>query len=53
MLTTVPFSGFYESLHDSQIDDCLERMFADDRGDAEVGGSVTRRAEPLREVAFR
>lgn len=32
MLTTIPFSGFYESLHDSQIDDCVEGMFQDDSG---------------------
>lgn len=32
MLTTVPFSGFYESLHDGAIDDCLQQMFADDHG---------------------
>jgi hypothetical protein len=26
-LTTVPFSGFYSSLHDSELDICLERLF--------------------------
>lgn len=29
MLTTIPFSGFYESLHDQELDYTLERMFAD------------------------
>ena len=42
MLTTVPFSGFYESLHDNQIDDCLEQMFTDDRGDAVYPGLLQR-----------
>jgi hypothetical protein len=28
-LSTVPFSGFYESLHDSKIDDCIQQMFSD------------------------
>jgi hypothetical protein len=32
MLTTVPFAGFYESLHDSNINHCLELMFDDDHG---------------------
>ena len=29
MLTTVPFSGFYNSLHDAQLDQALEQMFSD------------------------
>lgn len=29
MLTVVPFSGFYYSLHDSEIDVTIERMFSD------------------------
>lgn len=34
-LTTVPFSGFYCSLHDSELDHALERMFDHDgSGDA-------------------
>ena len=31
-LTTIPFSGFYESLHDSALDDALNDIFSDDRG---------------------
>lgn len=31
-LTTIPFSGFYESLHDSALDDALNDIFRDDRG---------------------
>lgn len=31
-LTTIPFSGFYESLHDSALDDALKDIFRDDRG---------------------
>lgn len=30
--TTIPFSGFYESAHDSQLDRALEQMFPDDEG---------------------
>ena len=33
MLTTIPFSGFYYSLHDSALDSALESIFLDDRGD--------------------
>lgn len=29
MLTTVPFLGFYGTLHDSEIDQTIERMFSD------------------------
>mgnify|MGYP001343439304 CR=1 FL=1 len=29
MLTTVPFSGFYNSLHDSEIDWTISQMFSD------------------------
>lgn len=32
MLTTIPFSGFYYSLHDSAIDSALESVFSDDSG---------------------
>lgn len=32
MLTTIPFCGFYESIHDSELDVTLERMF-DNRDD--------------------
>lgn len=28
MLTTVPFSGFYNSLHDAQLNQALEQMFS-------------------------
>lgn len=31
-LTIIPFSGFYESLHDSALDDALKDIFRDDRG---------------------
>lgn len=30
---SIPFSGFYESAHDGQLDSTLEQMFSDDRGD--------------------
>jgi hypothetical protein len=32
MLTTIPFSGFYESMHDHAIDDVLEQMVSDSSG---------------------
>lgn len=34
MLTTIPFSGFYYSLHDSALDSALESVFSDDNGNA-------------------
>lgn len=33
MLTTIPFSGFYESLHDSALDDAIKDVFRSDNGD--------------------
>ena len=32
LLTTIPFSGFYESLHDSAIDNAIKQEFSDDNG---------------------
>ncbi|MBU0564894.1 MAG: hypothetical protein KJ890_15500 [Gammaproteobacteria bacterium] len=32
MLTTLPFSGFYQSFHDADLDDALQQMFTDDHG---------------------
>ena len=32
MLATIPFSGFYESLHSSAIDDSINQEFSDDYG---------------------
>lgn len=33
MITTIPFSGFYNTLHDSLLDDELRGLFTDDQGD--------------------
>ncbi len=33
----IPFSGFYESLHASAIDNAIEQLFSDDSGDANTG----------------
>src|SRR5574343_543281 len=33
----IPFSGFYESLHDSEIDETINRMFSDDNGNENNG----------------
>lgn len=37
MLSTIPFSGFYNSLHDMVIDDTIEQMFSDDYGNVNDG----------------
>ena len=34
MLTTIPFSGFYDSLHDSAIESIIKSIFSDDNGTA-------------------
>lgn len=34
MQTTIPFSGFYESIHNSNLDDAVEQMFSNDSGDS-------------------
>ncbi len=33
MLTTIPFSGFYNSIHDAALDSGLESLFQDSAGD--------------------
>lgn len=33
----IPFSGFYCSIHDSNIDDAVERMFTDNSGEPNTG----------------
>jgi hypothetical protein len=33
MLSTIPFSGFYDSRHNDAIDRAIESLFQDDRGD--------------------
>lgn len=33
MLAVIPFSGFYNSLHDAELDHACEMMLSDDRGD--------------------
>lgn len=38
MLTTIPFSGFYNSVHDSECDYALEQLFSDANGNA-LGGA--------------
>lgn len=35
--TLIPFSGFYESIHDSEIDRALEQEFSDSSGNANDG----------------
>ena len=38
--TTIPFDGFYESLHDSMINDAIMQMFQDDDGTENAGLSA-------------
>lgn len=47
MLTTIPFSGFYESLHDSAMDDALDQMFSDRATGCEVNRDLAWRASDL------
>lgn len=44
MLTTIPFSGFYNSFHDADLDDALDQMFTNWETDA--------RNDKLRDRAF-
>lgn len=44
MLTTIPFSGFYESHHDAELDDALDRMFSDRGTGCTVNGPLRDRA---------
>ena len=37
MITTIPFSGFYESIHSGIIDDTEGQMFQNERGDPNAG----------------
>lgn len=37
MLAVIPFSGFYNSLHSSELDRALEMMFSDDSGNPNDG----------------
>jgi len=37
MLTLIPFSGFYQSAHDAEIDRALDLMLSDESGDAFPG----------------
>jgi hypothetical protein len=37
MLSTIPFSGFYETIHDNAIDRAIESLFENDRGDCYSG----------------
>lgn len=42
MLTVIPFSGFYHSIHDEEVDSALESMFQDSSGNA--NDALTMRA---------
>jgi hypothetical protein len=47
MLTTIPFSGFYESLHDSELDNALGYMFADYATGCDVNEDLHYKAHNL------
>jgi hypothetical protein len=44
MLTTIPFSGFYHSLHDSSLDDALDQMFSDHATGCSINHKLRDRA---------
>lgn len=44
MKTSIPFSGFYESLHDSEMDDTLNRMFSDRASGCHSNDGLVNRA---------
>lgn len=44
MLTTIPFSGFYGSGHDDELDQALDRMFTDRATGCEVNTDLRDRA---------
>lgn len=45
MLTTIPFSGFYYSLHDSALDDTLDQMFSDRASGCTPNNGLSDRAQ--------
>lgn len=47
MLTTIPFSGFYYSLHDSAMDDALDMIFSDRETGCEINKELVWRASDL------
>ena len=47
MLTTLPFSGFYESLHDSEQENALAFMFSDRATGCEINHDLLDRARDL------
>lgn len=44
MLTTIPFAGFYNSMHDDELDRALEQAFADDSGCHQVSDELHQHA---------
>lgn len=52
MLTTIPFSGFYQSLHDAQLDDALEQMFSDRRTGTQVNSRLINEAHSAVDWGF-
>jgi hypothetical protein len=44
MLTTIPFSGFYNSLHDRSLDDALDQMFSDPAAGCSINHKLRDRA---------
>lgn len=44
VLTTIPFAGFYNTWHDQEFDDTLERMFSDRASGCHVNDKLMMRA---------
>ena len=44
LLTTIPFSGFYSSIHDSELDWTLEQMFSDYNTGCDINSELLDRA---------
>ena len=45
MITTIPFSGFYCTLHESALDDAIDQMFADRDTGCDVNRGLSERAQ--------
>lgn len=52
MLTVIPFSGFYCSAHDSDVDYALDQYFQDDHGDP-ISGLIERAWDHINWTAAR
>lgn len=49
----LPFAGFYESIHDSQIDGAIEQCFSDDYGDLSESESDLQKENGLEQLTIK